>query len=138
MSAAKETLDNRKVSRTASQPILNRSLDFLSSVRFGVSLLIILVVMSIVGMIIIQQNVQGFDAYYASLTPAEKAVYGSLGLFDIYHAWYYNLLLLVLSLNIVLASIDRFPSAWSYIAGAEADRDEGLAVETTSEGHYHH
>jgi cytochrome c biogenesis protein len=63
-----------------------------------------------------QQNVQGFDAYYASLTPAERMVYGSLGLFDIYHGWYFNLILLVLSLNIVLASIDRFPSAWSYIS----------------------
>ena len=29
--------------------------------------------------------------------------------------WYYLFLLLVLSLNIILASIDRFPSSWSYI-----------------------
>lgn len=36
-----------------------------------------------IGMLIIQQNVQGFDAYFASLTPAEKLVYGSLGFFDI-------------------------------------------------------
>src|SRR5207249_130835 len=56
-----------------------------------------------------------FGAYYASLTPAEKLVYGRLDIFDIYHSWYFNLLLLVLSLNIVLASIDRFPSAWQYI-----------------------
>src|SRR6185295_15129778 len=75
-----------------------------------------LVVLSMIGMLIIQQNVQGFDAYYAGLTPAEKMVYGSLGFFDIYYAWYFKLLLLVLSLNIILASIDRFPSAWSYIS----------------------
>jgi len=68
------------------------------------------------GMLIIQQNVQGFDAYYASLTPAEKMVYGSLGLFNIYYSWYFKLLLLILSLNIILASIDRFPSAWSYVS----------------------
>ena len=67
-------------------------------------------------MLIIQQNVNGFDAYYAGLTPAQKAVYGALGIFDIYHSWYYNVLLLILSLNIVLASIERFPSAWSYIS----------------------
>lgn len=90
-------------------------LRFLSSVRFGVTLLVILVILSMIGMLIIQQNVDGFDSYYASLTPAERTVYGALGLFDIYHVWYYNLLLLVLSLNIVLASIERFPSAWSYI-----------------------
>lgn len=90
-------------------------LTFMSSVRFGVTLLVILVILSMIGMLVIQQNVDGFDSYYASLTPAERTVYGALGIFDIYHSWYYNLLLLVLSLNIVLASITRFPSAWSYI-----------------------
>lgn len=115
MSAAEEAIKGKPVAREYSKPILNRVVDFLSSVRFGVSLLITLVVLSMVGMLIIQQNVQGFDAYFASLTPAEKSVYGSLGLFDIYHSWYFNALLLVLSLNIVLASIDRFPTAWTYI-----------------------
>jgi len=115
MSVAKETIEAKVLARTSSKPVLNRIVDFLSSVRFGVSLLIILVVLSIVGMVVIQQNVQGFDSYYASLTPAERTVYGSLGVFDIYHSWYYNVLLLILSLNIILASIDRFPTAWSYI-----------------------
>jgi len=90
-------------------------LDFVSSVRFGVVLLCVLVALSLIGMLIMQQNVSGFEAYYASLTPAEKTIYGALGIFDIYHSWYFNTLLLVLSLNIILASIDRFPSAWSYI-----------------------
>ncbi len=94
------------------QPIFNRVLDFLSSVRFGIALLILLVVLSMLGMLIIQQNVNGFDAYFASLTPAEKYLFGALGFFDIYHSWYFNFLLLVLSLNIILASIDRFPLTW--------------------------
>ncbi len=115
MSAAEETLGSGEISKRKTAPIVNRFLDFISSVRFGVSLLITLVVLSIIGMLIVQQNVQGFDSYFASLTPSERFVYGRLGFFDIYHSWYFNLLLLVLSLNIVLASIDRFPSAWSYI-----------------------
>jgi cytochrome c biogenesis protein len=84
-------------------------------VRFGVFQLCLLVVLAMAGMLILQQNVEGFEAYYVSLTPAEKLVYEYLGLFDIYHSWYFNALLLLLSLNIVLASIDRFPSAWSYL-----------------------
>ncbi len=98
------------------QPVFNRILDFLSSVRFGIALLILLVILSMLGMLIVQQNVNGFDAYFASLTPAEKYLFGTLGFFDIYHSWYFNFLLLVLSLNIVLASIDRFPSAWTFIS----------------------
>jgi cytochrome c biogenesis protein len=116
MSAAEETITGRETVKQRTKPIGDRILDFLSSVRFGVTLLCILVVLAMIGMLIIQQNVDGFDAYYASLTPAEKLVYGSLGFFDIYYSWYFKFLLLILSLNIILASIDRFPQAWSYIS----------------------
>lgn len=123
MSAVEKTIQDvagisKKQTGTSSNAnlILNKSLDFLSLVRFGVVLLIILVLLSLVGMLIVQQNVNGFDAYFASLTPAEKWLFGNLGLFNIYYSWYYKFLLILLSLNIVLASIDHFPSSWSYIA----------------------
>ena len=79
MSAAEETIKPLadKKARTKSTPFLNRTLDFLSSVRFGVVQLCILVLLSMTGMIIIQQNVNGFDAYFASLTPAEKIVWNN-------------------------------------------------------------
>jgi cytochrome c biogenesis protein len=115
MSTAEETIGGRESARTKTKPIGDRILDFLSSVRFGVVQLCILVVLAMIGMLIIQQNVEGFDAYYASLTPAEKLVYGSLGFFNIYYSWYFKAMLLVLSLNIILASIDHFPTAWKYI-----------------------
>ena len=85
MSVVEESI--KTVSETKSKvkpktaPIFNRILDFLSSVRFGVVLLCILVVLAIVGMLIVQQNVNSFDAYFASLTPAQKIVYGKLGAF---------------------------------------------------------
>ncbi len=69
-----------------------------------------------IGMLIQQQELESFPAYFAELTPAEKVVYGRLGFFDIYHAAYFHLLLLLLSLNIILASIDHFPAAWSFIS----------------------
>jgi cytochrome c biogenesis protein len=102
-------------------PIINRLLNFLSSVRFGVTLLILLVILSMIGMLIMQQNVDGFDKYFAELTPSQKLVYSKLSFFDIYHAWYFNALLLVLSLNIVLASIDRFPKAWTFFSRKKLD-----------------
>lgn len=123
MSAVEKTINevagtSKRISQSKpkSQPIFNQIIDFLSSVRFGIVLLIILVFLSLMGMLIVQQNVNGFDAYFASLTPAEKWLFNNLGLFDVYYSWYFKFLLVTLSLNIVLASIDRFPSAWSYIA----------------------
>lgn len=89
---------------------------WLSSVRLGVVLLCILGAACVAGMVIMQQNVDGFENYYATLTPAQRLVYGKLGLFDIYHAWYFNGLLALLSLNIILASLDRFPKTWTYFS----------------------
>lgn len=114
MSAAEETINAEGIEKIQ-LPIFDRLLNFISSVRLGVVTLCVLVVLCMIGMLIVQQNVPGFDAYFASLTPSERLVYGALGFFDIYHSWYFIALLLFLSLNIILASIDRFPSAWKYI-----------------------
>ncbi|WP_352430084.1 cytochrome c biogenesis protein ResB [Pyrinomonas sp.] len=117
MSAVTETKE--QVVRAARVPIftrlLERTLKLLSSVRFGIVLLVLLVIVCMIGMLVMQQNVDGFAEYYAKLTPAQRVLYGALGFFDIYHTWYFNALLLLLSLNITLASIERFPGAWTYI-----------------------
>lgn len=94
--------------------LVSRFLTLFCSVRLGVGLLIALGLACLIGMLIMQQNVDGFDRYFAGLTPSQRLVYGRLGFFDIYHAWYFNALLAVLSLNIVLASIDRFPKTWLF------------------------
>jgi cytochrome c biogenesis protein len=120
MSAIEETQKDLivipKTKAAASVSLMTRSLELLSSVRFGVALLILLAALSMVGMLIMQQNVDGFDRYYAELTPSQRLLYGGLRCFDIYHAWYFNVLLLTLSLNIVLSSIDRFPKTWKIVS----------------------
>jgi cytochrome c biogenesis protein len=95
---------------------LDKVLRLLSSVRFGVTMLGILLVCCMIGMLVMQVNVEGFQKYYQALSPAQKAVYYWFGFFDIYHAWYFTLLLAITGLNIILASIDRFPTAWQYLA----------------------
>ncbi|MGH9755330.1 MAG: cytochrome c biogenesis protein ResB [Blastocatellia bacterium] len=95
--------------------VIDVFLNLLSSVPFGIVLLSLLIIACMIGMLIQQQELDSFRSYYAELTPAEKIVYGRLGFFDIYHASYFHLLLLLLSLNIILASIDHFPAAWSFI-----------------------
>ncbi|MBX7223217.1 MAG: cytochrome c biogenesis protein ResB [Blastocatellia bacterium] len=104
----------------AGKPKKNKSpidvvLDFLSSVKVGVTLLAIMIVATAIGTFIIQKGTSGFREYYQQLLPAEKALYTTLGFLDVYHTWWFNLLLLTVSLNIILASIDYFPAAWRYI-----------------------
>ena len=120
MSALEETVTQKNIDTLAplrsKESLLSRFLKLLCSVRLGVSLLVLLGLACLIGMLVMQENVDGFDNYYASLTPAQQLVYGKLDFFDIYHSWYFNALLLVLSFNIVLASIDRFPKTWTYVS----------------------
>ncbi len=119
MSTIEETIKNSAVSLTnktkVKESLLSQFLALLCSVRLGIILLILLGLACLIGMLIMQQNVDGFDRYFEALTPSERYVYGGLGFFDIYHVWYFNALLAVLSLNIILASFDRFPKTWMFI-----------------------
>jgi cytochrome c biogenesis protein len=117
MSAIRETQTNM----TVKAGFGTRTMDTLSSVRFGVVLLVLLAGACVVGMLVMQVNMDGFDKYYAALTPSQRLLYGALGFFDIYHTWYFNAMLLVLSLNIILSSIDFFPKAWAYVSGTKLD-----------------
>ena len=98
------------------ESFLSKGLRLLCSVRFGVTLLCLLALACFLGMVIMQQNVDGFENYYTALTPAQRLVYGKLELFDIYHSWYFNTVLCILSLNIILSSVDRFPKTWTYVS----------------------
>jgi cytochrome c biogenesis protein len=107
----------RNIAKTrAGESLLTGFLKFACSVSFGVTLLVLLGLACLIGMLVMQQNVDGFERYFAELTPAQRLVYGKLQLFDIYHAWYFNALLAVLSLNIILASVDRFPKTWIFFS----------------------
>ena len=119
MTANKST-STSKNSSTSERPasnksIIDRGLRLFSSVRFGIVMLLLVLACCMIGMLIMQQNVQGFREYYDNLTPSERLIYGTLGFFDIYHSWYFTLLLAVTGLNIILSSIDRFPAAWRFV-----------------------
>ena len=73
------------------ESLLSQLLKFACSVKVGVTLLVILGGACMIGMLVMQQNVDGFANYFAALTPAQRLVYGRLGFFDIYHSWYFNL-----------------------------------------------
>jgi len=105
-----------KIEAKKDENILDKILGLLSSVRFGIVMLSLVLICCMIGMLIMQKDVDGFEKYYRELTPAQRMIWGYLGFFDIYHVWYFNLLLAITGLNIILASIDRFPTAWAYIA----------------------
>lgn len=83
---------------------------FFSSVKLAVVLLIILAVVSIIGTVI-QQN-QAPEDYLKEYSQATIQVFETLGFFDLYHTWWFVLLLLLLTANLAICTLERFPYAW--------------------------
>ena len=110
-----ESSEGGEASTKKNDSVVDRLLRMLSSVRLGIIMLILVLACCVIGMLIMQQSVQGFDQYYERLSPAQRDLYSRLGLFDIYHSSYFTILLAVTALNIILSSIDRFPTAWRYV-----------------------
>jgi len=85
-------------------------LSFFSSLKLTIILLIIIAVASILGTIIPQQY-QGGESF-RHLSPGLFKVFNSLQLFDMYHSVWFITLMVLLSLNLIVCSLDRFPASW--------------------------
>jgi cytochrome c biogenesis protein len=88
----------------------------LASIKTGVILLIIVVVFSAIGTFVLQRPTAEPGQIERAYTPSTLRVLDSLGLTDIFHAWYFLTLLALVSLSIIFVSIDRFPNAWRFYA----------------------
>jgi cytochrome c biogenesis protein len=93
----------------------------LASVKLTLLLLIILAAASILGTIIPQQ--ERAMEWAQQLSPSMVSFLNSLQLFDLYHSVWFRLIIGVLALNLVVCSIDRFPSSLKrYRALPQPDR----------------
>jgi cytochrome c biogenesis protein len=88
----------------------------LSSIKTGVVLLIVVVIVSAAGTMILQRPVTDPDEMQRAYSPQVLVILDRLGLTDIYHAWWFVALLALVSLSIIAASVERFPNAWRYFA----------------------
>ncbi len=93
-----------------------RAIELLGSVKFGIIILLLLVAVSLAGMLITQYNVPGFEQYVATLGPFRRQLYDALGLYDIYGSWYFRGLLMLLSMNILMSSVEHLPNTWKLIS----------------------
>ncbi|ADY73903.1 hypothetical protein Dester_1268 [Desulfurobacterium thermolithotrophum DSM 11699] len=84
--------------------------DFLSSVKLAIFFLLTLAVTSIIGTIIEQQ--QDPDKYLREYGETTYKIFKFLGFTDVYHSWWYILLLMLLAINLIVCSIKRLPKIW--------------------------
>lgn len=98
------------------QSSFNKFLQFLSSLKCGLYLLGLLGISMILGTFILQRPMAQEGQIEQVYAPQIVRLLNALGLFDVFHAWWFILLLGLLGANITLASIERFPQVWRLYA----------------------
>jgi len=93
-----------------------------SSVKLAVVLLIILAIISVVGTVI-QQN-EAPEKYLQEYSQSVVNIFETIGLFDMYHTWWFVLLLFLLTANLTVCTLDRFPNALRIITAPLKPIDE--------------
>lgn len=86
----------------------------LANLRTGIVLLILVGIAAALGTIILQRPVTEADQLARTYSPATLQWLDRLTLTDVFHSWWFLTLLTLLSMSIVLVSIDRFPNSWRF------------------------
>ena len=86
---------------------------FFVSVKLTVFLLLSLAATSVIGTVI-PQNADP-EVYFHKFGSFLFRLFEVLDIFDMYHAWWFQLLLFLLITNIVVCSIDRLSATWKLV-----------------------
>jgi len=84
---------------------LNKIWDFFTSVRLTIVILLTLAATSIIGTLI-PQNQEPAE-YFQAFGGFLYRLFDIFGLFDMYHSWWFQLMIVLLTINIIVCSIDR-------------------------------
>lgn len=98
------------------QQLPERFLRWLSSVQTGIILLILVGIAAVAGTLILQRPLTEPADMARAYSPQVLRWLDTLGLTDVFHAWWFICLMALLCVNIVMASIERFPAAWRYFS----------------------
>jgi cytochrome c biogenesis protein len=106
--------------------VWRKAWQLLSSIKTGVVLLIVVVIVSAAGTLILQRPMTDPDEMQRAYAPQVLRILDALGLTNVFHAWWFLALLVMISVTIVAASIDRFPNAWRYYDRPYKNTDESF------------
>ena len=96
----------------------------LSSIKTGVILLILVVIISAAGTVILQRPVTEPDEMQRAYSPQMLRLLDVMGLTNVFHSWWFITLMGLVSLSIIAASIQRFPNSWRFYARPYKSTDE--------------
>ena len=97
---------------------------FFTSIKLAIFIIIILAIASIIGTII-EQN-QPLEKYRQIYGDGTIRLFESLNLFDMYHSWWFLLLLVLFTVNLSCCTLDRLPRAVKVVRNPKTTLDENL------------
>lgn len=98
----------------------------LSSIKTGVVLIILVVIFSAAGTVILQRPMTDPDDMQRAYSPAMLRFLDVTGLTDVFHTRWFIAMMILVSLSIIAASVQRFPNAWRYFARPYKSPDESF------------
>lgn len=98
----------------------------LSSIKTGVVLIILVVIFSAAGTVILQRPMTDPDDMARAYSPAMLRFLDLTGLTDVFHTRWFIAMMILVSLSIIAASVQRFPNAWRYFARPYKSPDESF------------
>jgi cytochrome c biogenesis protein len=88
----------------------------LASVRTGIFLIIVVGVFSAIGTVILQRPTSEPSELQRAYSPETLMWLDRLGLTDIFHVWWFLVLLCMFCTCLIFVSVDRWPNAWKVYA----------------------
>ena len=82
--------------------------NFLKSLKLTTTIIILIIATSMIGTVVAQrlQTNTPIEEIYG---PLVIQIFGFFNLFDLYHSWWFNTLLVIFFINLIVCTVDRFP-----------------------------
>jgi cytochrome c biogenesis protein len=106
--------------------VFRKTWQTLSSIKTGVVLIILVVIFSAAGTVILQRPMTDPDDMARAYSPAMLRFLDVTGLTDIFHTRWFVALMILVSLSIIAASVERFPNAWRFFARPYKSPDDSF------------
>lgn len=119
-------------SKTYNKSVIDKIWNFFSSVKVGVSLIIITLVVSSLGTIFPQKINVGLATeaekaeYYQNNYGSIGKLYYDLGLAEVYNAWWYQIIIGLLAISLIIASFDRGIPLYKSLKNQRVKRHESF------------
>ncbi len=118
-------------SKTYNKSIVDKIWNFFSSVKVGISLIIITLIAASIGTLLPQEfYVNASDvnkeAYYEDVYGIFGKIYYALGLSDLYSSWWFQILVGMLGVSIIIASLDRGLPLYKSLKNQRVKRHESF------------